>query len=176
MHDGAPPPASDAGFSIPIAPLSRRRRALMARLQMAAILLILLGVVSIPATVVINTWLTHRSLIREWQAKGPACPVLPTLPIALMGGKPPKPFSYRGARFAHQIGDVECAAVPVENPFSQAHYTVCQFDAPAAIAVEAYGRHVLFAPGIGRGAMVTVRDGQVRCALSHPLTVGRLGN
>ena len=139
---------------------------MLARLQTLGIVVVLLAVASIPITVGYSTWRTHRSLRAEWSAAGPACPLVPEPSVAARGAKPPAPFTYRGAHFAYQIGDVECAAVPEKSLFDSAHYTVCQFDAPGAVAVTTAGRTATFEPGIGRGAMVTVRKGQVSCALA----------
>ena len=151
---------------------------MLARLQLLGIVVILLAVVSIPVTVAYSTWRSHRGLRAEWAATGSACPRVAQVSLAARGAKPPPPFTYRGTHFAYQIGDVECAAVPEKNLFDSRHYTVCQFDAPGAIAVTDAGRTATFEPGIGHGAMVTVRKGQVSCALAasgwyHGPAVGR---
>lgn len=166
-----PSPTSAPGETIsqPIAVLARRKGRLAARLQTAAIVAILVAVASIPTAVIYNTWATHRGLIKEWSAAGEACPIATALSPAVQGAKPPPPFTYRGARFAYQVGDAECAAVPVENPLSSAHYTVCQFDTPLAVSVEAFGQKALFTPGMGRGAMITVRDGHIGCTIRRGL-------
>ncbi|HEY8003321.1 MAG TPA: hypothetical protein VIE16_03785 [Phenylobacterium sp.] len=140
---------------------------MIARLQTLAILLILAAVVAMPLTVGVSTWLDHQSLRREWTAQGPACPVVAEISAAARGAKPPKPFAYRGATFAYQIGDVECAAVPEKSLFDSSSYTVCQFDAAGAVQVTAAGRTVRFEPGVGHGATVTLRKGEVSCIVNQ---------
>lgn len=151
---------------------------MLARLQILGIVVLLLAVVSIPFSVGYSTWRAHRSLRAEWAGAGPACPKVSQVSLAAMGAKPPPPFTYRGTHFAYQIGDVECAAVPEKNPLDSAHYTVCQFDAAGAVEVTSGGRTTIFEPGVGHGAMVTVRKGQVSCTIAgsghyHGPAVGR---
>jgi len=140
----------------------------LARLKTLGIVVLLLAVAGIPITVGYSTWRDHRSLRAEWTAVGPACPVAPQLSPAVRGAKPPPPFTYRGARFAYQIGDVECAAVPEASVFDSSHYTACQFDAAGAVEVTSGGRTTIFEPGVGHGAVVTVRKGQVSCVVAAP--------
>lgn len=171
--------APDSGIALPIAIwLGGKRGGIIGRLQTAGVLLLLLAIASIPLTVGVSTFLDHRSLKKEWIVAGPACPVVARVSLAARGAKPPPPFTYRGAHFAYQIGDVECAAVPEKNVFDSSHYTACQFDAAGAIEVTSGGRTTLFEPGIGHGAMVTVRKGEVACVVAasgqfHGPQVGR---
>lgn len=159
----------DAGpFDHPIGPRRRARDDLARRLQIPALLAVLGAVASIPMTVIYSTWSDHRSLRAEWTAAGPACPAVSRPSLAALGAKPPPPFTYRGAHFAFQIGDVECAAVPEANPFDSGHYTACQFDAAGAVEVTSGGRTTIFEPGVGRGAMVTIRKGEVSCVVEAP--------
>jgi hypothetical protein len=141
---------------------------MIARLQTLAILVVLLAVVGIPISVGYATWKDHQSIRREWMVAGTPCPVKASLSAAARGAKPPPAFVYRGAAFAYQIGDVECVASPEKSLFDPSHYTVCQFDAPGAVEVSSTGRTTLFEPGIGHGAAVTVRKGQVSCVVMGP--------
>lgn len=148
------------------------------RLKTLGIVVLLLAVIGIPLSIGFSTWRDHQSLRREWTAAGPACPIVPQLSMAVRGAKPPAPFTYRGTSFAYQIGDVECSAVPEKSLFDSSHYTVCQFDAAGAVAVTQGGRTRLFESGVGHGAVVTVRKGQVSCAITgagrfHGPDVGR---
>jgi hypothetical protein len=168
-----------AGFALPIRIwLGGRRRGLIGKLQMAGVILLLAAVASIPLTVGVGTFLTHRSIRKEWTVAGPACPVVAQVSTAARGAKPPAPFTFLGAHFAYQIGDVECAAVPEENVFDSSHHTVCQFDAAGAVEVTSGGRRTIFEPGIGHGAMVTIRQGEVSCVTTgagpfHGPEIGR---
>lgn len=174
--DDTPDPA---GLALPIAIWrGGRRRRLIGRLQMAGVILLLAGIITIPLTIGAGTWLTHRSLRKEWTLTGPACPVVAWISPAARGAKPPAPFSYLGAHFAYQIGDVECAAVPAQSIFDSSHHAVCQFDAAGAVEVTSGGRTTIFQPGVGHGAMVSVGKGEVSCAITaagqfHGSDVGR---
>jgi hypothetical protein len=175
----APSDPEPEGMALPIdLRMDGRRRRLMGVLQVAGVLVLLAGIASIPLTVGVGTWSDHRSLRAEWTRPGPACPVVAEISLAARGAKPPAPFNFEGAHFAYQIGDVECAEVPEENIFDSGHHTVCQFDAAGAIEVTTGGRTTIFEPGVGHGAMVTVRKGQVSCAVAgsgpfHGPEVGR---
>jgi hypothetical protein len=165
-------------FAQPIR-LGRRRGPLFARLQTAGIVALLAAVAGMPISVGYATWRDHRSVRAEWTASGGACPVTPSVSLAARGAKPPPPFTYRGARFAYQIGDAECAAVPESSLFDSSHYTACQFDAAGAVEVSYSGRTTIFEPGVGHGAIVTIRKGRVSCVLEapgrfHGPSVGRL--
>ncbi len=138
---------------------------MIARLQTLGIVVLLLAIAGIPISIGYSTWRDHQSLREEFTAAGPACPVVAEPSLAARGAKPPPPFTYRGTHFAYQIGDVECAAAPEESPFDSSSYTACQFDAPGALEVTTGGRTTVFEPGIGHGAMVTVRKGRVSCAV-----------
>jgi len=167
------------GMALPIdLRLDGRRRRIVGRFQTAGVLLLLAAIASIPLTVGVNTWADHRSLRKEWTIAGPACPVVARISPAARGAKPPPPFTYLGAHFVYQIGDVECADVPAKSAFDPSHHTVCQFDAAGAIEVTSGGRTTIFEPGVGHGAMVTVRKGEVSCVVSaagpfHGPEVGR---
>jgi hypothetical protein len=128
---------------------------MIARLQTLGIVLILLAVASIPTSIGYSTWSERQRMRDEWTAAGPACPVVASPSPANRGAKPPPPFVYKGVGFAYQIGDVNCVAAPEKGLFNSRTYPICQFDAPAAIAVTAGGRTVLFEPGVGHSATVT---------------------
>jgi hypothetical protein len=165
MNSAFDPPRPDPErFAQPIR-LGRRRGPLFARLQTAGIVALLTAIAGIPISVGVGTWAAHRASLREWAVKGPACPVALTPSPATRGAKPPAPFVFQGIGFAYQIGDAFCAVVPVENVFSQASFPVCNFDAPAAVEVTVGGRKVLFEPGVGHSATVSVRDGRVSCVI-----------
>jgi hypothetical protein len=175
----AAPEPDPAGMALPIAIWrGGKRRGIIGRLQTAGVLLLLAAIASIPLTVGVATFRDHRSLNREWTVPGPACPVVARISPAARGAKPPPPFTFLGAHFAYQIGDVECAAVPEKNIFDPSHHTVCQFDAAGAVEVTVGRRTTIFEPGVGHGAMVTVRKGEVSCVVAaagqfHGPEVGR---
>lgn len=140
---------------------------MIARLQTLAIVAILLAVVGMPLSIGYATWRDHQNIRKEWSVRGPSCPVSARLSTALRGAKPPPPFVYRGAAFAYQIGDVECVAAPEKSLFNSSSYTICQFDSPAAVEVAIGGRKLVFEPGFGHSATVTVRKGEVSCVVGR---------
>lgn len=154
--------------------LERRRGRLAEALQVFGILLLLAALASIPLTVGGATWATRQAMRREFAPRGPACPVVAEISPAGRGARPPPPFVYRGVGFAYQIGDVTCEAVP-EGWFTSKTYPVCDFDAPAGIVVTEGARRVTFEPGVGHGAVVTLRDGRISCTVTGGLTP-RLGS
>ncbi|HZZ32972.1 MAG TPA: hypothetical protein VFE10_13375 [Phenylobacterium sp.] len=160
----APQPDPDR-FAQPILLGRKRQGLLFARLQTAGIVILLTAIASIPISVGVGTWAAHRASLREWLVRGPACPQSMSLSPAARGAKPPAPFVFQGIGFAYQIGDAFCAVVPVENVFSQATFPVCNFDAPAAVAVTTGRRTVLFEPGVGHSATVSIRHGRVSCVI-----------
>lgn len=168
--DALPTAEADGPF---VLSLEHPRGRLAEALQVAGVLLLLAALASIPLTVGLSTWGARQAMRREYAARGPACPMVAEISPAARGAKPPPPFVYQGVGFAYQIGDVSCEAVP-EGWFSSKTYPVCDFDAPAAIAVTHGGRKVVFEPGVGHGATVTVRRGEVSCFVSGGLTP-RLG-
>jgi hypothetical protein len=145
---------------------------MIARLQTFGIVLILLAVASIPIATGYSTWAERQQMREEWTAVGPACPIVARPSPANRGAKPPRPFVYKGVSFAYQIGDVSCVAAPEKGPFNSRTYPICQFDAPAAIAVTAAGRTTLFEPGIGHSATVAVQRGRVSCVVGGGLRIG----
>jgi hypothetical protein len=153
------------GLALPIA-LShdRSRRGLIGKLQMAGLLLLLATIASIPLVVGLGTWFSHQAMRKEWTMKGAACPIVPAISIAAQGAKPPPPFVFQGVAYAFQIGDVFCEAVP-EGYFKRGTYPVCQFDAPGAVEVTTGGGKVIFEPGVGHHATVTVRRGKTSCVV-----------
>lgn len=123
---------------------------------------ILLFTAFIPVQIAYATWADHRALKDEWKIPGPACPG----PVHAWRWPEPRTIRYKGVAFARQYGGIYCEAVPVENPFSEASYPVCQFTGPGRILVTAAGRTTVYEPGIGKPATVKVRDGQVSCVVA----------
>jgi len=138
-----------------------------ARLQAAGLIALVAAAASIPVSEGYTAWATHRALRLEWLVNGPNCPVVTALSPAARGAKPPAPFVYKDVGFVYQIGDVTCAAVPERSLFSHATFPVCQFDAPAGVAVTVAGRTTVFEPGVGHGATVSVDHGRIACVTSR---------
>jgi len=144
------------------APQGRWRTDLLPTICIVAVLV---AVACMPFAIAAATWADHLSLRKEWTIAGPACPVVAKVSIAARGARPPPPFTYKGTRFAFQIGSAFCEAVPDEGLFPQTTHAVCQFSAPGAVEVTAGGRTVTFEPGVGHPTTVTVRGGRPTCVV-----------
>jgi len=144
-------------------PISTRRRLRHSGgWQTFGMVVLMLAVASIPLTVAYGALADHQSLKVEWAIDGPTCPVVSQTERY---HRPPQAFSYQGVHFTRQYGNVFCVVVPDGGVFSNAHHTACQFSAPAAISVTTAGRSILYEPGIGRAATVSIRNGQPSCVV-----------
>jgi hypothetical protein len=164
MSPGSAPPDPDAqAFTLPL-PLRTggTREAIASGFELVGVVVFLVAIVGVTATVGPSKLTDLGAMRRDWTIEGPACPIVPAISNAGRGAKPPAPFTYQGVRFAYQIADASCEAVP-EGYLTSRTYPVCQFDAPGAVAVTTAGRTVIFEPGVGRRATVTVRDGRATC-------------
>jgi hypothetical protein len=130
--------------------------------QTLGIVALMLATASMPLAVAYGALADHQSLKVEWAITGPACPT-PDNPIRFH--RRPMVFSYQEALFTRQYGNVFCVVVPDKGMFSHAHHTACQFSGPAAISVTTGSQTILYEPGIGRTATVTIRDGRPSCVI-----------
>ena len=126
------------------------------------IVVLLLAVASIPLAIVYGTLADHHALKAEWAIGGPACPT-PAAPIRFH--RAPRVFSYGGATFSRRYGNAYCIVAPDGNVLSRAGHTVCQFSSPGAVTVTTGGRSVLYEPGIGHAATVSIRGGRSSCVV-----------
>lgn len=126
------------------------------------ILVVLLAVTSIPLAIVYGVLADHHALKAEWAIVGPACAV-PSEPIRFH--RPAHAFTYRGVTFSRRYGNAYCIVAPDGNILSRASHTVCQFSSPGAVSVTTGGRTVLYEPGIGHPATVSIRDGRSSCVV-----------
>ncbi len=125
---------------------------------------LMLVILAVPALTIYETWSEQAAMRRAWNIAGPACPVVEASPT-LFGAKGPKAFEYGEIRFERRFGHVSCVAPAKRGMVGGEVYRVCQFSAPAALAVTTGGRTSLYKPGVGQRATVTVRDGQVSCVV-----------
>jgi hypothetical protein len=130
--------------------------------ETTGIVALMLSAASIPLTIAYDALAAQHALKKEWAIAGPPCPV-PVRPWRFHAL--PHVVHYQGVRFTRQYGAISCAVVPDGGVFSSAHHTVCQFSGPAAASVTTGGRTVLYEPGIGRPATVTIRNGQPSCVV-----------
>ena len=140
---------------------SPRRARIIGALQTLGIIGVMLGVASIPVTVVVSTWLARRAMWAEWTASGPACPVITQISIAGHGAA----LRGRSSRVGFAGRSATRIAWRATRRLQSRTTPVCAFDAPAAIAVTAGGRTTIFEPGVGHSATVMVRDGQPTCVM-----------
>jgi hypothetical protein len=130
--------------------------------QTAGIVAVMLAVASIPLSIAYGTLMDRQALQKDWIIPGPPCPVVSN---GMWFHRPPHRFNYHGVVFSRQYGNVSCMVLPDDGTFSKASHTVCQFSSPAAVSVTAGGRTVIYEPGIGHPATVTIRDGRPSCVV-----------
>ena len=135
-------------------------------LQAAALGLLLLGVMAIPGYLLAETWVGQRQMKASWAIEGPPCPVVDAPSPNVVGRRPPKTFTYGDIDFTRQFGHVSCVAIREPGFMNRESYRVCQFNAPAMVAVATPdGRKVIYQPGVARRATVTVRHGRPSCVI-----------
>jgi len=140
---------------------------LVDRLQTLGLGLLLLGLMTIPGYFVIQTWLDQQQMRAAWNIEGPPCPVVDRPSPKVVGRKLPKTFTYGDIDFTRQFGHVSCVAIREPGFVNKESYRVCQFNAPAMVAVALPdGRKVIYQPGVARPATVKVRHGQPTCVMA----------
>lgn len=130
--------------------------------QTVAIVVLLAGVASIPLAVTYEGLAMLQARKVDWAIPGAACPS-PAQPIRFH--RQPLEFDYQGVHFTRRYGAVSCVVVPEGGLFSNRGYPACQFSSPAQLTVTARGGTVLFEPGFGHPATVTVRAGRSSCVV-----------
>ena len=133
--------------------------------ETVGMMIVLLAVMSIPSALVVANWLEMRGERRAWTIGGPPCPRLASDTVLYAARLPPHVFDYGGVRFARQYGHASCVGFREDGLFNPAIYRVCQFSAPAILAVTAGGREEAFRPGVGHRATVTIRGGKASCVV-----------
>ena len=134
------------------------------KVEIAGMAGVLLMIVSIPAWAGFDTWSSQRALKAAWTIAGPPCPAAHRN-IPTGATRPPRTFEYGGISFTRRFGHVSCVALPERGMFDESSDRICQFSAPAMIAVRTERGTTLFEPGVGRRATVTVRDGRASCVM-----------
>jgi hypothetical protein len=145
-------------------PDARRRSPLMevvAQLAMGGVVLMAAGIVGF---LLWSGWARGATERSDWTIAGPACPVVAAASPLVVGKKPAKVFSYGGAEFSRAFGHASCNGWRENGP-SDVRW-VCQFSGPGAVTVTTAGRSVVFQPGVGRRATVTVRQGRPSCVVA----------
>jgi len=126
---------------------------------------VLLAVISIPAGLAFANWADMRAARVAWSIDGPPCPRAASAAMLYAGRLPPYVFDYGGARFTRQYGHASCVGFREDGLFNQAVYHVCQFSAPASLAVQTGPDVVTYHPGVGHHATVTIRRGKASCVM-----------
>jgi hypothetical protein len=122
------------------------------------------------ALMIAPTWTRQRATAvaeaQAWTITGPPCPQLPLAEIARQP-RATKTFGYAGAGFAYAYGHVACAQIHADGGRSLVSgYPVCQFISPGVVVVDTGKTRILFAPGLGRRATVSVENGAARCVMA----------
>jgi hypothetical protein len=133
--------------------------------EVAALAGLLLMLASIPGWIVYSGWAELQAMKAAWTIAGPACPIVEQPSRSVVGKKPPKPFSYGGIHFVRQFGHVSCVGWDDGGLGGEDITRVCQFSGPAMVKVAIAGRTVIYQPGVGRRATVTVRHGRPSCVV-----------
>jgi len=96
---------------------------------------------------------------------GPACQPLTEAAYLAMPRPADRLFTYGGTVFGRRFGHVECDMAGGEGLSLGRVYPVCRFTAPAVITVRTAAGTTYFAPGVGRPAVVSLKDGKPSCVL-----------
>ena len=96
---------------------------------------------------------------------GTPCPQTTLGRLAVDGPQPRETFDYGGMRLRHASGEADCAWVSDDNGLGFIRAPTCRFTSPGALVIEADGRTLAFATGIGRSAAVVHRQGRVVCRI-----------
>lgn len=144
-------------------PLRKRpRRGPTATLGLVTLAVLAAG---IPSWAVYSLWAHQHELRRDWNIVGPPCPMATDTWQSIVLKREPHTFKYGGATFAHPFGGADCSSVPDGGFITRNAYYVCQFTRPVMISVATGDRTILFEPGYGRRATVSLRRGKVACVI-----------
>lgn len=143
---------------------SRRSSGVFA--QEAGLIGVLAILLAVPGFIVAESWYERWATKRDWTIAGPPCPVVERPARAVVGSKPPRDFVFNGVTFRRHFGHVSCLAFREDGFLPTGHYSVCQFSGPGAVHVIRDGGTVVFQPGVGKNATVTVRRGQAACVVA----------
>lgn len=158
------PPRGSFGRRLPGGRGSDRLALLRDIGELAALVALLLTIISIPATMGYSAWARADAEKADWSIAGPACPVAAQPASAVVGRKAAKSFTYGEVAFTRQFGHASCNAWRVDGPRDIVR--VCQFSGPGAVTVATGGRRVVYQPGVGRRATVSVRHGTPSCVVA----------
>jgi len=125
----------------------------------------------------LTAWILGAGLIRArmlnlkdvaaYGVEGAPCPQTTAARLAVEGPRPRELFQYGGMRLGRAFGEADCAWISDDNGLGFARIPICRFTSPGALEVEADGRRLLFATGIGRSAAIVRRRGEVLCIMTR---------
>lgn len=137
------------------------------QLQTVAMVVMAGAIAAIPGYTVLATWIDQQNVRRAWTIKGPPCLAVQKAAYIVVGPRPPKTFTYGDIDFTRQFGHASCVAIREDGFMAKESYRVCQFNAPAMVAVTMPGgARTTWQTGVGRNATVTVRHGRATCVLA----------
>ncbi|MEH6677227.1 hypothetical protein [Phenylobacterium sp.] len=131
--------------------------------------LLQLAVVGVAAVVLIGGVLAMLGQQRmasaaDWTPRGPECPVWEG-PLPVSKSRPELlTFDYGGATLGRWFGHVNCVQVYKTALPGGGIYHACHFTGPDFVRVTVDDQVTTFRPGVGKPAIVTIRDGEVSCA------------
>jgi hypothetical protein len=137
------------------------------RLQVLAMGLVLVALAAIPGLSILEVWIDQQNVRRAWTITGPPCPEVDRPAHSVVGRRRPKTFTYGGIDFTRQFGHASCVAIREDGFMNKQSYRVCQFNAPAMVAVTMPGgQKTTWQTGVGNNVTVTVRHGRPTCVVA----------
>lgn len=110
---------------------------------------------------------SHAQELARWTSSGPPCPEGAS-PFA--GGAKPKmmTFDYAGAQISRRIGHADCAELKDGLLPGGGVFHACHFTGPDVIHVVNAQTESTYRVGVGKPVTLTLRNGQVSCAIDPP--------
>lgn len=135
--------------------------------------LMLIGAIVVGfVTVGISSYLQREGLlaastavVRPETLVGEPCPSLTKAEYEARPTKAKQAFISNDIRYERRYGHVECSVIAAADN-GTAFVPVCQFTGPALLTVTTAKGTFYFAPGVGKPATVSTRDGVPSCALA----------
>ncbi|MGQ3015892.1 hypothetical protein [Phenylobacterium sp.] len=131
--------------------------------------LAMLGVVGVAAVVLIGGVLAalgqqRTAAAERWTPQGPECPVWEG-PLPVSKSRPDlQSFDYAGVTLGRWFGHANCVELYKTALPGGGVYQACHFTGPDFVRVKVGDQETTYRPGVGKPAIVTIRDGVATCA------------
>lgn len=107
-----------------------------------------------------------------WIVSGPPCPAITAPWWRTLAIAQPQRFGFEGVAGVRAHGDVSCVEVDSDHGRAVKPFPVCQFTAPFAIRLQTSRGPIYLEPGVGQPAVISLRDGEVRCVVGRTTAAG----